>query len=107
MLVVADYNLLSCLADGFRIQFRLGILVDLLSRSTITGYMAGTAAIIMLQQLKGLLGMSHFTQHTDVVSVLRAVVAYRSDVSSAKKKKKSLSSFVTFTDNSLVDISSL
>lgn len=59
--------------------FRLGILVDFLSRATITGYMAGTATLIMLQQLKGLLGMNRFTEHTDVVSVLRAVFTYRSD----------------------------
>ncbi|ONK59412.1 uncharacterized protein A4U43_C08F6170 [Asparagus officinalis] len=59
--------------------FRLGILIDFLARSTITGYMGGTAIIIILQQLKGLLGMTHFTQHTDVVSVLHAVFLYRKD----------------------------
>ncbi|CAA6660840.1 unnamed protein product [Spirodela intermedia] len=32
--------------------FRLGILVDFLSRSTIVGFMGGTACIIILQQLK-------------------------------------------------------
>ncbi|RWR77507.1 putative sulfate transporter 3.5 isoform X1 [Cinnamomum micranthum f. kanehirae] len=58
------------LALGF---FRLGILVDFLSRSTILGFMSGTAIIISLQQLKGLLGMTHFTTHTDVVAVMKAV----------------------------------
>ncbi|KAJ4835633.1 putative sulfate transporter 3.5 [Turnera subulata] len=52
---------------------RLGILVDFLSHSTITGFMGGTAVIICLQQLKGLLGLKHFTSHTDVVNVLKAV----------------------------------
>uniref|UniRef100_A0A0D9V2I3 STAS domain-containing protein n=1 Tax=Leersia perrieri TaxID=77586 RepID=A0A0D9V2I3_9ORYZ len=52
---------------------RLGILVDFMSRPAITGFMGGTAIVIMLQQLKGLLGMKHFTTKTDVVSVLRYV----------------------------------
>ncbi|KAA3457788.1 putative sulfate transporter 3.5 [Gossypium australe] len=47
--------------------FRLGILVDFLSHSTITGFMGGTAIIISLQQMKGILGLKHFTTHTDVV----------------------------------------
>ncbi|KAG6536918.1 hypothetical protein ZIOFF_001996 [Zingiber officinale] len=45
---------------------RLGILVDFLSRSTITGFMAGTACIVILQQLKGFLGLLHSTHRTDV-----------------------------------------
>ncbi|XP_020698164.1 probable sulfate transporter 3.5 isoform X2 [Dendrobium catenatum] len=57
--------------------FRLGILVDFLSRSAITGYMAGAAMIIILQQLKGLLGLQHFTSKTDVVSVVEAVFQNR------------------------------
>ncbi|KAL5228505.1 hypothetical protein ABZP36_016770 [Zizania latifolia] len=57
--------------------FRLGLIVDFLSRSTITGFMGGTAAIIILQQLKGLLGMKHFTTKTDVVSVLLSTFRYR------------------------------
>ncbi|XVE98204.1 hypothetical protein REPUB_Repub03eG0085500 [Reevesia pubescens] len=58
---------------------RLGILVDFLSHSTITGFMGGTAIIICLQQLKGIFGLKHFTSHTDVVSVLRAVFSHRSE----------------------------
>ncbi|KAL9399398.1 hypothetical protein Peur_008359 [Populus x canadensis] len=57
----------------------LGILVDFLSHSTITGFMGGTAIIICLQQLKGLLGVSHFTTKTDVVSVLHAVFKNRNE----------------------------
>ncbi|GFY85800.1 hypothetical protein Acr_04g0005380 [Actinidia rufa] len=52
---------------------RLGFLVDFLSHAAIVGFMGGGAIIIGLQQLKGLLGISHFTTKTDVVSVLEAV----------------------------------
>ncbi|XWS26884.1 hypothetical protein CRYUN_Cryun26dG0068500 [Craigia yunnanensis] len=58
---------------------RLGILVDFLSHSTITGFMGGTAIIICLLQLKGIFGLKHFTSQTDVVSVLRAVFSHRSE----------------------------
>ncbi|KAE8687519.1 Sulfate transporter 3.1 [Hibiscus syriacus] len=58
---------------------RLGILVDFLSHSTITGFMGGTAIIICLQQLKGLLGLKHFTTDTDVVSVIKAVFRYKDE----------------------------
>ncbi|KAG0459536.1 hypothetical protein HPP92_022664 [Vanilla planifolia] len=57
--------------------FRLGLLVDFLSRSTITGFMAGTAMLIILQQFKGLLGLQHFTNKTDVFSVVHAVFTNR------------------------------
>ncbi|RVX11036.1 putative sulfate transporter 3.5 [Vitis vinifera] len=56
---------------------RLGILVDFLSHSTITGFMGGTATIISLQQLKGFLGLKQFTTKTNVVSVLKAVFKFR------------------------------
>ncbi|CAN4119056.1 unnamed protein product [Withania somnifera] len=52
---------------------RLGFLVDFLSHAAIVGFMGGAAIIIGLQQLKGLIGISHFTNKTDVVSVLKAV----------------------------------
>ncbi|KAG8632990.1 low affinity sulfate transporter 3 isoform X1 [Manihot esculenta] len=53
--------------------FRLGFLVDFLSHAAIVGFMGGAAIVIGLQQLKGLLGISHFTTKTDVVSVLESV----------------------------------
>ncbi|XP_039117467.1 probable sulfate transporter 3.5 [Dioscorea cayenensis subsp. rotundata] len=59
--------------------FRLGFVVDFLSRSTITGFMGGTAILIIMQQLKGMLGMTRFTTKTDVISVLHAVFEYRDD----------------------------
>ncbi|XP_043699315.1 probable sulfate transporter 3.5 [Telopea speciosissima] len=53
--------------------FRLGILVDFLSHSTIIGFMGGTAIIIILQQLKGIFGLTHFTSKTDLISVMISV----------------------------------
>ncbi|TKY74346.1 Low affinity sulfate transporter 3 [Spatholobus suberectus] len=53
--------------------FRLGFLVDFLSHAALVGFMAGAAIIIGLQQLKGLLGINHFTTKTDAISVLESV----------------------------------
>ncbi|XP_050372390.1 sulfate transporter 3.1-like [Argentina anserina] len=55
---------------------RLGFVVDLLSHATILGFMGGAATTVILQQLKGLLGIKHFTQETDVVSVLTSVIKH-------------------------------
>ncbi|KAG0492408.1 hypothetical protein HPP92_005806 [Vanilla planifolia] len=52
---------------------RLGFLVDFLSHAAVVGFMGGAAIVIGLQQLKGLLGLSHFTNKTDMVSVINAV----------------------------------
>ncbi|KAK1413917.1 hypothetical protein QVD17_29654 [Tagetes erecta] len=60
--------------------FRLGILVDFLSHSTITGFMGGTATIISLQQLKGIFGLRHFTTQTDVVSVTKAIFQFKHEI---------------------------
>ena len=59
---------------------RLGVLVDFLSHSTITGFMGGTAIIICLQQLKGILGLESFTTKTDVVAVLTSVFEHKKEV---------------------------
>jgi low affinity sulfate transporter 2 len=64
------------LAGIFQVSFglfRLGFLVDFLSHAAIVGFMGGAAIVIGLQQLKGLLGLSRFTNSTDVVSVAKAV----------------------------------
>lgn len=47
--------------------------MDFLSHAALVGFMAGAAIVIGLQQLKGLFGLSHFTNKTDVVSVLSSV----------------------------------
>ncbi|KAJ9700422.1 hypothetical protein PVL29_005967 [Vitis rotundifolia] len=52
---------------------RLGFIVDFLSHATIVGFMGGAATIVCLQQLKGMLGLVHFTRGTDMVSVLKSV----------------------------------
>lgn len=70
---------------------RLGIVVDFLSHSTITGFMGGTATIICLQQLKGMFGLKHFTTKTDVVSVLHSIITHRNEVV-AQNSHSSLSS---------------
>ncbi|KAF5187525.1 Sulfate transporter 3.1 [Thalictrum thalictroides] len=52
---------------------RLGFIVDFLSHATIVGFMGGAATVVCLQQLKGLLGLVHFTRATDIVSVMSSV----------------------------------
>lgn len=66
--VVSDHHSSNSLGSC-----RLGFLIDFLSHAAIVGFMAGAAIVIGLQQLKSLLGISHFTTKTDVVSVLEAV----------------------------------
>lgn len=53
--------------------FRLGFLVEFFSHAATVGFMAGAAIVIGLQQLKGLLGITYFTNKTDVASVMKAV----------------------------------
>ncbi|KAK4357137.1 hypothetical protein RND71_022747 [Anisodus tanguticus] len=52
---------------------RLGFIVDFLSHATILGFMGGAATIVCLQQLKGILGLAHFTHQTDIVSVMSSI----------------------------------
>ncbi|CAI0465807.1 unnamed protein product [Linum tenue] len=52
---------------------RLGFIVDFLSHATIVGFMSGAATVVCLQQLKGILGLVHFTHETDIVSVMRSI----------------------------------
>lgn len=54
---------------------RLGLIVDLLSHATIVGFVGGAAIVVCLQQLKGMLGLHHFTEDTDLVSVMRSVIS--------------------------------
>ncbi|KAL0652292.1 hypothetical protein Bca4012_094983 [Brassica carinata] len=48
-------------------------LLDFLSHATIVGFMGGAATVVSLQQLKGIFGLKHFTEATDVISVMRSV----------------------------------
>ncbi|CAN1279955.1 Sulfate transporter 3.1 [Linum perenne] len=52
---------------------RLGFIVDFLSHATIVGFMSGAATVVCLQQLKGMLGLVHFTHETDIISVMRSI----------------------------------
>ncbi|KAI3790199.1 hypothetical protein L2E82_03062 [Cichorium intybus] len=78
--LVFTATLISGLIELVLGVFRLGILVDFLSHSTITGFMGGTALIICLQQLKGIFGLKHFTPHTDVISVISAIFKNRGEI---------------------------
>jgi sulfate transporter 3 len=57
--------------------------VDFLSKATLTGFMGGAAIIVSLQQLKGLLGIVHFTSHMGFVDVMRSVFKRHDEVRTA------------------------
>jgi sulfate transporter 3 len=59
---------------------RLGFIIDFLSKATLIGFMGGAAIIVSLQQLKGLLGITHFTKHMSVVPVLSSVFQHTNEV---------------------------
>ncbi|KAH7570980.1 hypothetical protein JRO89_XS05G0233200 [Xanthoceras sorbifolium] len=52
---------------------RLGFIIDFLSKPTLIGFMAGAAIIVSLQQLKALLGITHFTKQMGLVPVMSSV----------------------------------
>ncbi|KAJ0038081.1 hypothetical protein Pint_22274 [Pistacia integerrima] len=52
---------------------RLGFIIDFLSKAILIGFMAGAAIIVSLQQLKSLLGITHFTKQMGVVPVMSSV----------------------------------
>ncbi|KAJ9135777.1 hypothetical protein P3X46_032920 [Hevea brasiliensis] len=52
---------------------RLGFIIDFLSEAILIGFMAGAAVIVSLQQLKSLLGITHFTKQMGLVPVLSSV----------------------------------
>uniref|UniRef100_A0A7N0TUW6 STAS domain-containing protein n=1 Tax=Kalanchoe fedtschenkoi TaxID=63787 RepID=A0A7N0TUW6_KALFE len=64
---------------------RLGFIVDFLSHATIVGFMGGAATVVILQQLKGVLGLNHFTHSTDVISVFRSVFSQTHQIGELKK----------------------
>ncbi|OIV94292.1 hypothetical protein TanjilG_25661 [Lupinus angustifolius] len=49
---------------------RLGFIIDFLSKAILIGFMAGAAIIVSLQQLKSLLGITHFTNQMGLVPVM-------------------------------------
>ncbi|KAI7736420.1 hypothetical protein M8C21_016093 [Ambrosia artemisiifolia] len=58
---------------------RLGFVIDFLSKATLLGFMAGAAVIVSLQQLKGLLGIVHFTTKMQIVPVLSSAIQHRDE----------------------------
>lgn len=60
---------------------RLGFIIDYLSKATLIGFMGGAAIIVSLQQLKALLGITHFTKQMGVVPVLSSVFHHTNEVS--------------------------
>ncbi|KAL5823015.1 hypothetical protein ACOSQ4_020915 [Xanthoceras sorbifolium] len=58
---------------------RLGFIIDFLSKATLIGFMAGAAVIVSLQQLKGFLGIVHFTGKMQMIPVLSSVFNHREE----------------------------
>ncbi|KAK6264034.1 hypothetical protein SCA6_019468 [Theobroma cacao] len=58
---------------------RLGFVIDFLSKATLIGFMAGAAVIVSLQQLKGLLGIVHFTGKMQLIPVMTSVFDHRKE----------------------------
>ncbi|KAJ1384624.1 sulfate anion transporter, conserved site, partial [Sesbania bispinosa] len=52
---------------------RLGFIIDFLSKATLIGFTAGAGIIVALQQLKGLLGIKHFTKKMSIIPVMSSV----------------------------------
>ncbi|KAL7191345.1 hypothetical protein ACSBR2_023426 [Camellia fascicularis] len=58
---------------------RLGFIIDFLSKATLLGFTAGAAVIVSLQQLKGLLGIVHFTSKMQIIPVLSSVFMHKNE----------------------------
>ncbi|XP_042400114.1 probable sulfate transporter 3.4 [Zingiber officinale] len=58
---------------------RLGFILDFLSKPTLIGYMGGAAVIVSLQQLKGLLGLDHFSNQMGIIPVIQSIVVNRKE----------------------------
>lgn len=72
----------------FLIVYRLGFVIDFLSKATLLGFMAGSAVIVSLQQLKGLLGIVHFTGKMQFIPVITSVLEHRKEVINFTKRKQ-------------------
>ncbi|XP_068302833.1 probable sulfate transporter 3.4 [Pyrus communis] len=72
----------TCFAGLFQASLgilRLGFIIDFLSKATLVGFMAGASVIVILQQLKGLLGIVHFTTKMQFYSVVSSVITHREE----------------------------
>ncbi|KAL0905770.1 hypothetical protein M5K25_024208 [Dendrobium thyrsiflorum] len=59
---------------------RLGFIVEFLSKPTLAGFTGGAAIITVLQQLKGLTGINHFTTKTGFLPVMLSLFKHISEV---------------------------
>ncbi|CAB4272657.1 unnamed protein product [Prunus armeniaca] len=72
----------TCFAGLFQASLgllRLGFIIDFLSKATLIGFMAGASVIVILQQLKGLLGIVHFTTKMQFFSVMSSIFNHRGE----------------------------
>lgn len=69
----------------FDVISRLGFVIDFLSKATLVGFMAGAAVIVSLQQLKGMLGIVHFTAKMQLIPVLSSVFHHQNEVQTLGK----------------------
>ena len=69
----------------YLVIYRLGFVIDFLSKATLVGFVAGAAIIVSLQQLKGLLGIVHFTTKMQIIPVLSSVLRQKDEVRSFTK----------------------
>ena len=67
-------------------MYRLGFMIDFLSKATLIGFMAGAAVIVSLQQLKGLLGIVNFTSKMQLPPVMSSVFSTRDEVKLSAKR---------------------
>ncbi|KAJ6427422.1 hypothetical protein OIU84_022925 [Salix udensis] len=74
---------------------RLGFIIDFLSKANLVGFMSGAAVIVSLQQLKGLLGISHFTSKMQFIPVMSSVFKHRDEASGLLKCKEAFWSWQT------------
>ncbi|PKA63426.1 putative sulfate transporter 3.4 [Apostasia shenzhenica] len=59
--------------------FRLGFVMDFLSKPTLMGFMGGAAMLTTMQQMKNLLGIRHFTAQTRLVAVILSVLEHKTE----------------------------
>lgn len=80
--------------------------MDFLSHATIVGFMGGAATVVSLQQLKGIFGLKHFTEATDIISVMRSVFSQTHQVSLVIASKTLLNMclclFIPYVNYSLI-----
>lgn len=75
-----DIDVFVWLIDILIDDFRLGFIIDFLSKATLIGFMAGAAIIVSLQQLKALLGITHFTNKMQIIPVMYSVFSHKNEV---------------------------